>query len=260
MASGWLCTTTCQFPQTLHMAGQSLISGLDREILPPCCPEHFVRCIEVDDEDADADPQVAGQVRDVGEQLHEVELEVAGVGAASGGGYVGRGRPAVALAVLELGAQREALDDPGHGVVAQLDGATVLVGNEALLLKHGYSKPVERAPDTPDPAQTLVHVARLGADQRVELLGLVSLSDPIKPDSAEAIRQLHAMNLRTLLLTGDNQATAEFIARQAGIDDVRAQVKPGGKADGDSLIAAANLAFVLGTMTSPQAAERVSYR
>ena len=65
----------------------------------------------------------------------------------------------------------------------------------------------------------------------VEPLGLIALTDQIKPDSAAAIAELHALGLRTVLLTGDNRATAESIARQVGIDDVRAEVKPGGKAE-----------------------------
>jgi Cu+-exporting ATPase len=64
----------------------------------------------------------------------------------------------------------------------------------------------------------------------LQLLGTIELTDQIKGDSAAAIAELHAMGLRTVLLTGDNRATAEAIARQVGIDDVRAEVKPAEKA------------------------------
>lgn len=63
------------------------------------------------------------------------------------------------------------------------------------------------------------------------MLGLIRVTDEIKPDSAAAINDLHAMNLHTILLTGDNRATADLIARQVGIGDIRADVKPSGKAD-----------------------------
>jgi len=113
-----------------------------------------------------------------------------------------------------------------------VNGQTLLVGNENLLARHGLRDIGNgEGPSTPDPAQTLVYVARKSSDDSVELLGLISLSDPLAPDSAAAVRELHAMGLKTVLLTGDNEAAARFIAAQVGIDDVRAGVKPGGKAD-----------------------------
>ena len=90
---------------------------------------------------------------------------------------------------------------------------------------------VSPAPRAPEPAQTLVYVARQRANGTVETLGLVALSDQIKPDSAAAVRELHALGLKTVLLTGDNESTARQIAQQVGIDNVRANVKPGEKAD-----------------------------
>jgi Cu+-exporting ATPase len=125
-------------------------------------------------------------------------------------------------------------NDPGYGVVATVDGRALLVGNEALLSKHGYAASHDReGPGTADPAQTLVYVAERGGGGggAVKLLGRVALSDQIKPDSQAAISELHELGLKTVLLTGDNEAAANFIARQVGMDDVRANVKPGGKAD-----------------------------
>jgi P-type E1-E2 ATPase len=60
---------------------------------------------------------------------------------------------------------------------------------------------------------------------------MIRLSDEIKPDSAAAVKELHNLGLRTVLLTGDNEATARAVARQAGIDDVRADVRPAGKVE-----------------------------
>jgi P-type Cu+ transporter len=123
-------------------------------------------------------------------------------------------------------------NDPGHGVVATVDRQTILVGNENLLAKHGLRDiGAGEGPRAPDPAQTLVWIARKPGDETPELLGLIALSDPLKPDSAAAVRELRRLGLKIVLLTGDNEATAQFIAAQVGIKDVRANVKPGGKAD-----------------------------
>src|SRR5262249_33232314 len=76
---------------------------------------------------------------------------------------------------------------------------------------------------------TIVHVATQ-RDGVVQHLGVISLVDQIKPDSVTAVTELHGLGLKTVLLTGDNRQTAEAIAKQVGIDDVRAEVKPDGKA------------------------------
>jgi Cu+-exporting ATPase len=62
-----------------------------------------------------------------------------------------------------------------------------------------------------------------------ELAGVVAVADTIKPTSRDAIRRFHAMGLRTVMLTGDNERTARAIAREAGIDSVVAGVLPAGK-------------------------------
>jgi Cu+-exporting ATPase len=80
------------------------------------------------------------------------------------------------------------------------------------------------------PTGTVVHVARR-RNGTTERIGRIVLADQVKPDSAAAIAELHKLGLRTVLLTGDNRATAEAIARQVGIDDVRADVRPAGKAE-----------------------------
>ena len=118
-------------------------------------------------------------------------------------------------------------NEPGFGVLGKVDGQSILIGNWDHVRRVGY------APDdievTPAPGATHVHVMTVTPRQR--RLGIIEVSDELKPDSRDAIRALHEMRLKTVLLTGDNRATAEHIARQVGIDDVRAEVKPGGKAD-----------------------------
>lgn len=124
--------------------------------------------------------------------------------------------------------------ESGFGVIAQLDGRKTLVGNTTLLRKHGIAEPEQMlraaVPVLDDSAVlTFVHVAAVD-NGRAEYLGAIGLSDQIKPDSVQAIGELHRLGLRTVLLTGDNRATAEAIARQVGIDQVHAEVKPDQKA------------------------------
>jgi Cu+-exporting ATPase len=119
--------------------------------------------------------------------------------------------------------------EAGFGVIATINGRRVLAGNPALLAKHGIT-PVDplAAHDLPA-GMTFVHLGAI-QDGKAEYLGLIALADQLKPDSKTAIAELHRLGLRTVLLTGDNRATAESIARQVGIDDIRAQVQPDQKA------------------------------
>jgi len=117
--------------------------------------------------------------------------------------------------------------ESGFGVVASVEHRRVLVGNDALLQRHGLSPAA--LPDSAFDGATLVRVAAADG-QSLRFLGSIALADPIKADSAAAIAELHRLRLRTVLLTGDNHRTAQAIARQVGIDDVRAEVKPAEKA------------------------------
>jgi len=141
-------------------------------------------------------------------------------------------------------------NEPGLGVVAEIAGATLLVGNADLLKQHGADvsitregeAPAEPVPPSevpsrlggnlalPSPGLTRVYVARKNGDGSVVLLGSIGIADEIKPGSKEAIQELHRMGLKTILLTGDNAASAHAVARQVGIDHIRASVKPDGKA------------------------------
>jgi Cu+-exporting ATPase len=128
-------------------------------------------------------------------------------------------------------------------VVAAAEGRTILVGSESLIEKYeqhptgaarderptSKEEKEERAA-APSAGRTLVHVAERTATG-VRRLGLIAIADEVKPDSKAAVAELHAMGLRTVLLTGDNESAARAIADSVGIDDVRARVTPGRKAE-----------------------------
>jgi len=115
----------------------------------------------------------------------------------------------------------------GRGLKTQLDGKTVLAGNRRLLEEYG----VDVSPLLPDAdrlaaeGQTPMYFAREGA-----LLGLISVADPVKETSADAIRRMKEQGIHTVLLTGDNQAAARHIGDLVGVDEVIAEVLPEEKA------------------------------
>ena len=116
---------------------------------------------------------------------------------------------------------------PGGGVEAVLDGKTLHAGNARLMEDRGV-----------DVSALAGHTAALAENGKTplffaedtELLGVLAVADVVKPDSAHAIRQLRQMGKKVVLLTGDNQRTADAIARQLDIDEVIAQVLPADKA------------------------------
>jgi Cu+-exporting ATPase len=119
-------------------------------------------------------------------------------------------------------------NEPGLGVVAELDDSTLLVGNQALLEKFGWSGDASLQAGG-GKADTVVHVAQK-RDGQVRRLGYITFTDPVKDESAAAIAQLQRMKLHTMLLTGDSPAAAQAAARAVGITNVRAAVKPSEKA------------------------------
>ena len=112
---------------------------------------------------------------------------------------------------------------PGQGVTAELAGAECAAGNLKLLeaLNVDVSSLVERYDKLAAQGKTPLYFVRAG-----ELLGCIAVADTVKPTSREAIGKLQAMGLRVLMVTGDNQATAEAIRAQVGVDEAVAQVLP----------------------------------
>jgi Cu+-exporting ATPase len=117
----------------------------------------------------------------------------------------------------------------GFGLTAWTRGEKVRIGSAALFASDS----------TPPPDAAAAAVERLERDGKTALLveargqviGVIGIADAIAPHSAEAVAQLRRMGLRVVLITGDNPRVAAAIASQAGIDEVRAEVTPEGKAE-----------------------------
>ena len=117
--------------------------------------------------------------------------------------------------------------EAGHGVQAQVEGRSVIVGNMRMFQAHGIQL-----------ADLESEVARLQAEAKTAMLvaidgqtaGIIAVADTIKESSKEAVADLHRMGLKVAMITGDNQKTAEAIAKQVDIDVVLAEVLPEGKA------------------------------
>ena len=116
----------------------------------------------------------------------------------------------------------------GQGARAQIGADTVLLGNRLLMQANGIelSSLTQDATRLQGAGRTVVHVARGG-----RLMGLIAIADAVRPTSRDAISALQKRGIKVAMLTGDNQATAERIGRELGIDIVLADVLPGQKAD-----------------------------
>ncbi|MEX2725412.1 MAG: heavy metal translocating P-type ATPase [Candidatus Freyarchaeota archaeon] len=115
---------------------------------------------------------------------------------------------------------------PGKGVKAKLNGMEILVGNKKLVkdekLRNSYEKQARKLEEM---GKTVLFVAENG-----EVKGLIAIADTLMENSMEAIQELKNMNLEVVMITGDNQKTAQAIASQVGIDRVLAEVLPENKA------------------------------
>ena len=143
----------------------------------------------------------------------------------------------IARAVV-AGADRQGVELPaatgfrsvaGRGVRAEVDGVEVLVGRRSLLEERGLLVPAPLADAVvrlEDGGKT-VFWAGWGGRAR----GVLAVADRIKPGAAEAVDALHRLGIEVAMITGDNRATGEAIAAQAGIDRVLADVRPEAKVD-----------------------------
>ena len=116
---------------------------------------------------------------------------------------------------------------PGRGIHAKVDGHDVWIGNAALARDHGFAELGDGM---------LAHHQEQGRTVLVgtmdgEPAGIIALADRPKAAARDAIAELRRMGLRTLLVSGDARRVAEAVARDLGIDDVRAEVRPDGKVE-----------------------------
>ena len=117
---------------------------------------------------------------------------------------------------------------PGHGLKAHVGDKMVLIGNSKLLADNGIALDGlgTKASDMANGGRTVIHVAI-----EKEAAALIAVADAPRDGAPEAVNQLRALGIEPVMLTGDNRATAERIARDLGINTVMAEVLPGQKAD-----------------------------
>ncbi|KAL2608514.1 hypothetical protein R1flu_027087 [Riccia fluitans] len=117
----------------------------------------------------------------------------------------------------------------GQGVRCMVEEKEVYIGNRSLMINSG----IEITEDVQDQLDETELAARTGVlvafDKRI--VGLISISDPVKPEAARVVSLLKSMGVRTIMVTGDNWGTARAIAQEVGIDTVKAECSPGRKAE-----------------------------
>ena len=116
---------------------------------------------------------------------------------------------------------------PGGGIEGTIAGQNILIGSENWLAERGVTGLDARQVETVALHQRGETTIGVAVDGR--LAGWIAAADPIKPTTAEAIRELHRRGLKIVMLTGDIEATAQTVARELGIDEVRARVTPAEK-------------------------------
>jgi Cu+-exporting ATPase len=131
---------------------------------------------------------------------------------------------AVTTKALTEGIPLSSVDDlrviPGKGIIGTIDHHTAAAGNLSLMRELGIAVPVSASGSS----ATLLHVAWDRA-----YLGRLEAQDVLRASAAEAIRQLHALGLKTVMLTGDNAEAAKYIAEAVGIEQVEAELLPHAK-------------------------------
>ena len=123
---------------------------------------------------------------------------------------------------------RDAVAQPGMGIVGRIDGRRVSVGNLRLVENHGVSmNALDKSGD--EMARSGKTVSYVAVDR--EVVGVIAVSDTVKEGASEAVAVLKRQGIEVVMLTGDSQQTAEAVARSLGIDKVIANVLPDDKAD-----------------------------
>lgn len=110
----------------------------------------------------------------------------------------------------------------GHGLKATIDGKEILAGNLKLMKLHNVACPA----DVDKVVDTIVAIA-----VNNKFAGYITIADEIKEDAAEAIKQMHSLNIKTVMLSGDKQTVVDDIARRIGIDEAYGDLLPEGKVE-----------------------------
>src|SRR5690606_13946235 len=129
---------------------------------------------------------------------------------------------------IELGQVQYFEAMPGYGIPSTVSGQGVLVGTRKLMEQYGID--VSAVMPQMESLESVGKTAMLAAING-EYAGLVAVADTIKETSEEAIKRLQKMGIRVIMMTGDNERTAQAIGKQVGVDAVIAEVLPEGKAD-----------------------------
>jgi len=116
-------------------------------------------------------------------------------------------------------------EQSGSGLSAEVDGKPCLLGSPAFVSQSGIALDETQIGALQQQGKSVIAIARDGV-----LLGTISFADTLRPGSIRAVQRLKTMGIRVVMLSGDNTATAQAIAQQAGIDDFRAEVMPQDKA------------------------------
>jgi Cu+-exporting ATPase len=129
---------------------------------------------------------------------------------------------------IDLGNLTDFQSRTGKGVLGKVDGRTAALGNRALFseIDLALGELDETAKSLEADGQTVTFVAADGA-----IIGIISVADPVKSTTAEALAKLHRDGIRIIMLTGDSRATADSVARKLGIDQFHAEILPGQKSE-----------------------------
>lgn len=130
----------------------------------------------------------------------------------------------------EKGAVKEEIEDfkvlPGHGLTGSVKGNTLMGGNAGFIGKDSENPVISAGKELEKEGKTPLYFSENG-----KILGVIAVADEIRDDSIEAVAELKEMGIRPVMITGDNEGTAAAVASMVGIEEFRAGVLPGGKAE-----------------------------
>lgn len=119
---------------------------------------------------------------------------------------------------------KEFKDLQGRGIIAKIDNSEIAIGNRLLMKELKLKIPTDLNDQANSSETKAQSVSYISINKKV--VGLIGISDVIKEDAKNSITKLHQMGIKSIMLTGDNEKTANNVAKQLGIDDVRANVLP----------------------------------